>query len=173
MNGRTSLTLAQGMKGLLENTFINEKNSSKTIVAKVDLKGNDRGVILCQGGKFGGWALYMDKGRPAYTYNYFGLESYTITSSKVLTGKDAEIKLQFDYDGGGTGKGGLATLYVDGEKVAEGRVDKTEPAVYSADETADVGQDDATPVANKVFKDSKDTKFTGYVNEVTISIPEK
>lgn len=74
---------------------------------------------------------------------------------------------------GGNGKGGLATLYVDGNKVAEGRVDKTEPAVYSADETADVGQDDATPVADKVFRDAEDTKFTGNVNNVTISIPER
>jgi len=73
-------------------------------------------------------------------------------------------------EGGSSGKCGLAKLFIDGEQVGEGRVDKTQPAVFSADETADVGQDDATPVANKVFKD---TKFTGYVNEVTISIPEK
>ena len=81
--------------------------------------------------------------------------------------------MQFDYDGGGTGKGGLATLYVDGEKVAEGRVDKTQPAVYSADETADVGRDEATQVADKVFKDVDDSEFTGYVTNVTISIPER
>ena len=139
----------------------------------MDLKGSDRGVILCQGGKFGGWALYMDKGKPAYTYNWFGLDSYTITSPKAIDKEKAEIKLVFDYDGGGTGKGGLATLFVDGEKVAEGRVEKTEPAVYSADETADVGVDDATPVADKVFKDAEDSKFTGRVNNVTISIPPK
>ena len=80
--------------------------------------------------------------------------------------------MQFDYDGGGNGKGGLATLYVDGEKVAEGRVDKTEPLVYSADETADVGKDEATQVADKVFKDVDDSEFTGHVTKVTISIPE-
>ncbi len=71
MGDRTSLTLSEGMTGILENTFINEKNTSKTIVANVQLKGKDRGVILTQGGKFGGWALYMDKGKPAYTYNWF------------------------------------------------------------------------------------------------------
>ena len=85
---------------------------------------------------------------------------------------NAEIKLQFDYDGGGTGKGGLATVYVDGEKVAEGRVEKTQPLVYSADETADVGIDEATQVADQVFKDVDDTDFTGFVTDVTISIPE-
>ncbi|WP_299160160.1 arylsulfatase [uncultured Eudoraea sp.] len=172
MGDRKSLTLSHGMEGIMENAFLNVKNKSKTIVADVNLKGNDRGIILCQGGKFGGWAVYMDNGKPTYTYNYFGLESYTIKSDTRLTGPKAEIKLQFDYDGGGTGKGGNAILYVDGKKVAEGRVDKTEPAVFSGDETADVGMDDATQVANEVFKDLEDSRFTGHVNKVTISIPE-
>jgi len=172
MGDRKSLTLADGMTGILENTFINEKNNSKTITANVQLSGNDRGIILTQGGKFGGWALYMDNGKPAYTYNWFGLERYTIASPTAINNPNAEIKLQFDYDGGGTGKGGLATLYVDGEKVAEGRVEKTEPGVYSADETADVGIDEATQVADQVFKDVDDSDFTGFVTDVTISIPE-
>ncbi len=174
MGDRKSLTLADGMEGILENTFLNVKNSSSTIVANVSLKGNDKGVILTQGGKFGGWALYMNDGKPAYTYNYFGLERYTIKSSKAITKANAEIKLVFAYDsaGEGLGKGGLATLYVDGEKVAEGRVDKTQPAVFSADETADVGRDDATQVADLVFKDVNDSDFTGFVDKVTISIPE-
>lgn len=172
MGDRKSLTLAEGMEGILENTFLNIKNSSKTIVASVSLKGNDKGIILCQGGKFGGWALYMNNGKPAYTYNYFGLESYTVESSKRIISSNAEIKLEFTYDGGGTGKGGLAKLFIDGEQVAEGRIDKTQPAVFSADETADVGKDDATQVADKVFKDVYDSEFTGYVDKVTISIPD-
>jgi arylsulfatase len=172
MGDRKSLTLAEGMEGILENTFLNIKNSSKTIVASVSLKGNDKGIILCQGGKFGGWALYMNNGKPAYTYNYFGLESYTVESSKKIKSSNAEIKLEFTYDGGGAGKGGLAKLFVDGEQVAEGRIDKTQPAVFSADETADVGKDDATQVADKVFKDVYDSEFTGYVDKVTISIPD-
>ena len=91
---------------------------------------------------------------------------------EAITGESAEIKLQFDYDGGGNGKGGLATLYVDGKKVAEGRVEKTVPAVYSADETADVGLDEATQSADLVFEDAEDSEFTGFVKSVTISIPE-
>ena len=172
MGDRKSLTLANGMDGILENAFLNVKNTSKTIVANVDLKGNDRGIILCQGGKFGGWALYMDNGKPAYTYNYFGLESFTIESPKKITNPNAEIKLEFEYDGGGNGKGGLATLFVDGKEVAKGKVEKTQPGVFSADETADVGLDDATQVADKVFNDLNDSKFTGFVKDVTISIPE-
>ena len=120
MGSRTSLTLADGMDGMLENTFINIKNRSKTVTANVELVGNDRGIILTQGGKFGGWALYMDGGKPAYTYNWFGLEKYTIASDKALPAGSAEVKVEFAYDGGGPGKGGLATLYVNGEKVSEG-----------------------------------------------------
>jgi arylsulfatase len=172
MGDRKFLTLADGMEGILENTFLNIKNNSKTIVANVSLKGNDKGIILCQGGKFGGWALYMKNGKPAYTYNYFGLESYTVESSKAITYSNAEIKLEFTYDGNGAGKGGFAKLFINGEQVAEGRIDKTQPAVFSADETADVGKDDATQVADKVFKDVEDSEFTGFVNKVTISIPD-
>ena len=172
MGDRKSLTLAQGMEGILENTFLNVKNTSKTIVANVSLEGNDHGIILCQGGKFGGWALYMNNGKPSYTYNYFGLESYTISSSKALPSGDAEIKLDYQYDGDGTGKGGVAKIYVNGTLVAEGRVEKSVPAVFSADETADVGKDDATQVADKVFANVEESTFTGYVNKVTISIPE-
>ncbi len=173
MGDRKTLTLADGMEGLLENTFLNVKNTSFSIVANVSLKSNDRGIILTQGGKFGGWALYMDNGKPAYTYNYFGLKRFTIESSDKITNPNAEIKLVFNYDGDGTGKGGLATIFVDGKQVGEGRVEKTQPGVFSADETADVGKDDATQVADLVFKDVKDSEFTGYVNNVTISIPEK
>jgi len=175
MGDRTSLTLGQGMEGLLENTFLNVKNNSKTIVADVSLKGDDEGIILCQGGQFGGWALYMDDGKPAYTYNWFGLERYTIEAPNAIDAGQAEIKLTFDYDtaGEGIGKGGMARLYVDGKEVAEGRIEKTQPMVFSADETADVGIDDATQVVYNIFEDREDSKFTGYVNKVTISIPAK
>jgi hypothetical protein len=137
------------------------------------LKGKDRGIILTQGGKFGGWALYMDDGKPAYTYNWFGLETYTVKSSKEIPKGSAEVKLDFAYDGGGTGKGGIATLYVNGEKVGHGRIEKTQPLMFSADETADVGKDDATQVVTAAFKDVHDSEFTGYVEKVEISISEK
>ena len=169
MGDRKSLTLADGMVGIMENAFINVKNRSKTITANLDLAGNDRGIVLAQGGKFGGWALYLNDGKPAYTYNYFGLETFVVESSVALEKGSTELKLEFAYDGGGTGKGGLATLYVDGKKVAEGRIEKTEPAVFSGDETADVGIDEATQVA-AVFRDAGDSKFTGSVRKVTVEV---
>ena len=173
MGGRTSLTLAHGMTGMMENAFINVKNKSKTITANLELKGNDRGIILCQGGKFGGWAFYMDKGKLAYTYNWLGLESYTVKSSKSIPAGTTEVKLDFAYEGGGPGKGGIATLFIDGQKVGEGSIGKTIPFIFSADETADVAKDEATQVADKVFKDVKDSEFTGYVKSVEVRIPEK
>ncbi|MEE9118269.1 MAG: sulfatase-like hydrolase/transferase [Calditrichia bacterium] len=169
MDGRTSLILAQGMSGIMENAFLNVKNTSITITAEVDLKGNDNGIILCQGGKFGGWALYMDDGKPTYTYNWFGLEQYTVQSTQVLGKGRTNIKLDFAYDGNGSGKGGMATIYVDNVKTAEGRIEKTQPVLFSADDTADVGMDEATQVVSK-FKDVHDSKFTGWVSKVEISI---
>ena len=98
---------------------------------------------------------------------------YTVKSSKAIPKGNAEVKLDFAYDGDGLGKGGIATLFVDGQKVADGRIGKTEPMVFSADETADVGKDDATQVVPATFKDVQDSEFTGIVNKVEISIPEK
>ncbi|MGB7476622.1 MAG: hypothetical protein WBM26_10455, partial [Polyangiales bacterium] len=169
MGERTTLTLTEGMTGITENTFLNVKNTSLTIEAELDLTGKNRGVIIAQGGKFGGWALYMDKGKPTYTYNWFGLDSYTVQSPKPIQGKNATIKLDFEYDGDGFGKGGVATIFVNDKKVAEGRIEKTEPNVFSADETADVGMDDGTEVV-PLFKSIEDSKFTGHIKSVTVSI---
>lgn len=170
MGDRKSLTLAHGMEGILENTFLNVKNSSKTIDADVTLGDEGNGIILCQGGKFGGWALYVNDGKPAYTYNWFGLERFTVESPVAISGDKANIRLTFKYDGGGIGKGGTATLFVDGKQVAEGRVERTQPAVFSADETADVGVDDATQVVEELFKDRDASEFTGHVDKVTITV---
>jgi arylsulfatase len=171
MGGRTTLVLSDGMAGIMENAFINVKNVSATIEAEVELLGKDSGVIIAQGGKFGGWALYMDQGKPTYAYNWFGLDTYTVQAPKPIRGKRATIKLDFKYDGDGLGKGGVATLFVNGDKVAEGRIDKTQPAVFSADETADVGKDEGTQVA-PLFTSIEDSEFTGRVKTVAVSIRE-
>jgi arylsulfatase len=114
----------------------------------------------------------MDNGKPPYTYNFFGLQRFTIASDQVITDPNATISLDFQYDGGGNGKGGTAILMVNGQEVARGRVEKTQPGVFSADETADVGVDDATQVADLVFDSVDDSEFSGYVNKVTIKISE-
>jgi arylsulfatase len=173
MNGRTSLTLYDGMNGMLENTFINVKNQSKTITAEVEIpKGGANGVILAQGGRFGGWSLYMKDGKPAYTYNYLGLARYTVAAKHDIPAGPATVILDFDYEGGGLGKGGTATLSVNGKNVAEGRIDKTQPLLFSADETADVGLDNQTPVAEGIGIGRDKTRFTGKIRKVTVEVKD-
>lgn len=171
MDGRTSLTLFDGMDGMLENTFINVKNQSKTITADVVIpEGGANGVILAQGGRFGGWSFYMKDGKPAYTYNYLGLSQDTVASPSKIPAGPAELVLDFKYDGGGGGKGGVATISVDGEVVAEGRIEKTQPLLFSADETADVGLDNQTPVVEGIGIGREETRFTGKIEKVTITV---
>jgi arylsulfatase len=172
MQGRKSLTLYDGMNGMLENTFLNVKNQSKTITAVVEIpESGANGVILTQGGRFGGWSLYMKDSRPAYTYNFLGLSRNTVMANTPISpGSKATIVLDFKYDGGGPGKGGVATLSVNGEQVAEGRIDRTQPNVYSADETADVGLDNQTPVAEGIGIGRDETRFTGTITSVVVEV---
>jgi arylsulfatase len=171
MNGRTTLTLFDGMNGMLENSFINVKNSSKTITAEIELTDKAaNGVLLTQGGRFGGWCLYMKDGKPAYTYNYLGLSRDLVIADKALAKGKATVVLDFKYDGGGIGKGGMATISVNGKKVAEGRIEKTQPMLYSADETADVGLDNQTPVAEDIGIGREETRFTGKIHKITVKV---
>ena len=158
MAGRTSLTVYEGMIGMTENVFINTKNRSHTITAEVTIpKGGANGVILSQAGRFGGWSLYVKDGKPMYTYNFLGLSSSKVASPKALPEGKVTIRYEFKYDGGGLGKGGTGTIFVNGEKVAEGKIDRTQANVFSADEGADVGQDGETPVTDD-YKEG-DNKF--------------
>ena len=169
MGDRTSLTLHAGMKGMSENVFLNIKNRSLTITADVEIpQGGANGVIIAQGGRFGGWSLYLNDGKPTYTYNFLGLQRFTVAASQAVPAGKATIRFEFAYDGGGLGKGGLGTIYVNDKKVAEGRVERTQPMIFSADETADVGEDDATPVTEDY--QAYDNKFTGKILKVTIDV---
>ena len=157
------------MKGMGENVFPNIKNRSLTITADVEVPaGGANGVILAQGGRFGGWSLYMKGGKPTYTYNFLGLQRMTVASAQAVPPGKATIRLEFAYDGGGLGKGGLATIYVNDKKVAEGRIERTQPGIFSADETADVGEDDATPVSED-YK-AYDNKFTGTILKIKLDL---
>lgn len=170
MAGRTSLTLSDGMVGMTENIFINIKNKSKIITAEVEVPADGgNGTLIAQGGRFGGWSLYVLNGKPAYDYNFLGMQRFTVSSSKKLPEGKSTIKFNFAYDGGGLAKGGLGTLYINGEKVGEGRIARTQPMVFSADETADVGIDLATPVVETIGAE-KESKFTGSIPKITIEI---
>jgi arylsulfatase len=167
MGNRTSLTVYPGMKGMTENVFINLKNLSHTITADVEIPEEGAGgVILAQAGRFGGWSLYLKDGKPTYTYNFLGLERFSVAAPESLAAGKATIRFHFAYDGGGLGKGGTGTIFVNGTKVAEGRIGRTQPNIFSADETADVGQDEATPVTED-YKE-RDNAFTGTIQKVLI-----
>jgi arylsulfatase len=171
MAGRTSLTLAEGMSGMTENVFINIKNKSKTITAEIEVPAGTvaHGTLLVQGGRFGGWSLYVKDGVPAYLYNFLGLEQTAITSSEPLRSGKSTIRFEFAYDGGGFGKGGKGTLFINNEKGGEGRIGRTQPMIFSADETADVGIDLATPVVASIGSGSK-SKFTGHIPKITVEV---
>jgi arylsulfatase len=172
MAGRTSLTLAEGMTGMMENVFINVKNKSKTITAEVEVpKGGANGTVIAQGGRFGGWSLYVKNGVPAYDYNFLGMKRASVAAKRPLPPGKATIRFEFAYDGGGIGKGGNGTLFVNGEKVAEGRIERTQPMIFSADETADVGIDLGTPVVEAIGSEAK-SRFTGRIPKVTVEIRE-
>ncbi|MDO9297951.1 arylsulfatase [Bradyrhizobium sp.] len=170
MAGRTSLTVHEGMVGMSENVFINIKNRSHAITADVEIpKGRANGVILAQAGRFGGWSLYLKDGKPIYTYNFLGLQRYSVAAKQALPAGKATIRFEFAYDGGGIGKGGIGTILVDGKTVATGRIERTQYGMFSADEGADVGADEGTPVT-EAYK--VPFKFTGKIGKVTIDLKE-
>ncbi|MGA3114111.1 MAG: arylsulfatase [Syntrophobacteraceae bacterium] len=172
MAGRTSLTVYEGMKGMSENVFINTKNRTHMITAEVNIpKGGAKGVILAQGGRFGGWSLYLKAGMPVYAYNWLGLKRFTIAAKQPVPAGKATIRFEFAYDGGGFGKGGTGTIFVNGEQVAQGRIDRTQAMIFSADEGADVGEDGETPVVED-YGVPVPYEFTGTIDKVTIDLKE-
>jgi arylsulfatase len=169
MAGRTSLTLYEGMKGISENVFINVKNTSLSITADVEIPhAGAKGVIIAQAGRFGGWSLYLKDGKPTYTYNYLGLQRFTVAAPRAIPTGKATIRFDFAYDGG-MGKGGTASLSVNAQKVAEGRIEHTQCCIFSADEGADVGVDDGTPVSED-YQAGEASRFNGKIAKVTIEL---
>lgn len=148
MGDRTSVVYGQGMKGMGVDVFISTRNTSYTITSEIEVKSNSNGVMVCQGGRFGGFSFYLKNGKPVFTYNYLGLQSFDITATQALMPGKHIIVYDFRYDGSGLGKGGIGTITVDGTKVAEGRIDKTQPGMFSVDDLADIGTDEGTPVAD-------------------------
>ena len=170
MAGRTSITLAEGMTGMTENVFLNIKNHSKTITAEVEVpEDGGHGTIIAQGGRFGGWSLYVKDGVPAYDYNFIGLQRFTVEADRKLAPGKSTIRFEFAYEGPGLAKGGVGTIFINDEKAGEGRIERTQPMVFSADETADVGIDLATPVVETIGAE-RASKFTGSIPRVTVEI---
>jgi arylsulfatase len=159
-----------GMGRLQENSVVNVKNHSFTVTAEVDVpRGKPaNGVIIAQGGRFGGWSLYAKDGLAKFVYNVLGIHEYpTVATEPVPHGKH-QVRVEFAYDGGGLGKGGNVTLLYDGKSVGTGRVPMTQAMVFSMDETTDVGYESGTPVTADYT--SHGSKFTGKIHWVRIDV---
>jgi len=166
-----SQLLFGGMGRLSENSIVVIKNKSHAVTAEIEVpEGGAEGVIIAQGGAFGGWSLYAHDGRPAYCYNLFGLQRFKVAGEQPIPAGEHQVRMEFAYDGGGLAKGGNVALYVDGDNVGEGRVEATQPMMFSGDETTDVGSDSATPVSDDYGP--RDSEFTGQVRWVQIDIDE-
>lgn len=172
MAGRTSLTLYEGMEGMSENVFINTKNRSHTITAELEIPDEGaNGVILAQAGRFGGWSLYVKDGKPTYTYNFLGLQRFTVAAPHSLEPGKVTIRYEFVYEGPGMGKGGVGTIFVNDQKVAEGNIKHTQCCAFSADEGADVGLDEGTPVIEN-YGIPAPYRFNGTIKQITVDLQD-
>jgi arylsulfatase len=166
-----SQLLFGGMGRLAENVVLNVKNKSHAVTAQLQVpEGAAEGVIIAQGGEFAGWSLYVKSGRPKYCYNLFGLQRFYVEGATEIPPGAHQVRMEFVYDGGGLAKGGTVSLYVDGEKAGEGRLEGTVPMAFSADETCDVGSDTASPVSDDYTSES--SHFTGTIDWVQIDIAD-
>ncbi len=170
IRGATQL-LFGGMARLSENATINVKNKSHAVTAEIAVPDERaQGVIISQGGAYAGWSLYLKEGRPTYCYNLFGVQRFHVRADTAVSAGTHQIRMEFAYDGGGLGRGGTVTLYVDGTRCGDGRVEGTVPMVFSADETCDVGSDTASPVSDDYT--SAGSRFTGSVEWVQIDVDD-
>jgi arylsulfatase len=162
-----SQILYGGMGRLSENSVINLKNKSHSVTAEIVVPDDGgHGVIIAQGGAFAGWCVYLNEGKPKYCHNLAGLLRFYVEAESAVPPGEHQVRMEFAYDGGGLAKGGAVTLYVDGEKVGEGRAEATVPMIYSGDETCDVGYDSGTAVSEDYT--SPDSHFNGKVKWVQL-----
>jgi arylsulfatase A-like enzyme len=157
-----------GMGRLSESSVVSIKNKSHAVTAEIEVpEGGAQGVIVAQGGSIGGWSLYVKDGKPRYCYNLLGIQRFYVDSDKDVPAGTHQVRVEFDYDGPGLGKGGTATLYLDGDKVGEGKVAATAAMIFSADDTCDVGEENGALVADDY---PVPNTFTGEVNWVEIDV---
>ena len=166
-----SQLLFPGMGRLSENSVVDIKNKSFAVTSEVDVPADGvEGVIIAQGGRFGGWSLYAKGGRAKFHYNVLGIKSYDIEATEPVPTGTTQVRMEFEYDGGGMGKGGNVTLYYDGKEVGSGRVDQTQGFIFSADETTDVGYESGTTVSPDYTAHT--SRFSGKIDWVRIDLGE-
>jgi arylsulfatase A-like enzyme len=178
--GRTDFTYYPGMIRIPEGNAPDIKNKSFRIDADIDVPqvGAD-GILVTQGGRFGGWGLLVLDGKPMFAYAYSNQDGDKYpdqkkTKTRIVGGETLApgrhaISFDFAYDGGGIGKGGRGTLTVDGKKVAEGRIENTAPFRFSLDESFDVGEDTGTPVIDE-YEARMPFRFGGTIGKLQVKL---
>jgi arylsulfatase len=170
IKGKTQI-LFGGMGRLSENSIVSVKNKSHSVTAEISVpEGGADGVIIAQGGNIGGWVLYAKGGKLKYCYNLVGVQHFFVESASAIPPGDHQVRMEFAYAGGGPGKGGTVSLFIDGKKVGEGKVDTTASAIFSADDGCDVGCDTGAPVSPDYGP--RGNEFNGTVKGVQIAIAE-
>ena len=168
LGGRKTMTVFDGMTGIMENAFINVKGVRHSVTAEIEVPDSrTEGVIIAQAGYFGGWALYLKAGRVVHDYNFFGLTHTKVASKTPLPPGKHTVEYEFVPDEARPGTGGKSILRVNGTVVAEGHIPKTQPFVFSADEGVDVGSDNETMVSDDYKAGATD--FKGTIVKVTVS----
>jgi len=168
--GRTTFTYFPGQLRIPEGSAPDLKNRSWDITAKLQIpEGGAEGVLITQGGRFNGFGLHLEEGKPTFVYNYLGLKRTVVRSAEQLAPGPREIVVRFRYAGGKgeVGKPADVELVVDGNVVAAQRVEKTIPIRLSLDETLDIGEDTGTPVAETY---NVPFRFTGKLETVVIRL---
>jgi hypothetical protein len=171
--GRTLFTYSGEISGLPVGNAPSILNKSYTITAEVEVpQGGAEGMIVTMGGRFGGYGLYLLKGKPVFTYNLVNLQRFRWEGAAALAPGKHTIVFDFKYDGPGPGKGGTGVLSVDGKQVATQTIPHTIPFLMSIDETFDVGEDTRTPVDDNDYQ--VPFRFTGKLNKLTYKLgPEE
>jgi arylsulfatase A-like enzyme len=170
VKGKTQI-LFGAMGRLSENSVLNVKNKSHSVTAQIEVPASGcEGVIIAQGGNIGGWALYAKGGKLKYCYNLLGIQYFFAESAGPLPAGEHQVRMEFKYDGGGLGKGGAVSLFIDGKKVGEGKVAATAAMVFSADDGLDVGEDTGAPVSPDYGPHGN--HFTGRIKGVELAIAE-
>ncbi len=174
--GRSEFTYYPGMIRIPEGSAPNFKNGSWTIAAEIAIPDNGAsGVLATMGGRFAGWGLLMQDGKPQFIYALSNQpeHKFRIASDQPIPPGNHVVRFNFKYDGGGVGKGATGTLFVDGKQVAQGRIPQTVAARFSLDETFDIGEDTGTPVVED-YVDKMPYPFTGTLKKFVVLLePEK
>jgi arylsulfatase len=167
--GRNVFTYSGEMSGLPDSDAPSILNKSYTITADVEIpQGGAEGMLATLGGRFGGYGLYLLKGKPVFLYNFLDLERFRWEGQQALAPGKHTLVFDFKYDGPGFGKGGTGVLRVDDKDVATRKVPHTIPFIMAIDETFDVGVDTRTPVDDKDYQ--VPFRFTGKLNKLTFKL---